>query len=142
MAVLLAAVVPAGRTSILAQSAGDAQVRAAFVFNFTKFVTWPGETSGALVIGVAGDADLAGSIAGMVSGRRRAVTVRVVALVGRPLNAVLATVHAMLSSAATQFRSREESDDEACQSQAGREPPDVSAQGRRWRRRRDRKSVV
>ena len=46
-----------------------AQVKAAFLFNFTKFVEWPEPSDGSLIIGIAGDDDFAEIVA---FGRTRA----------------------------------------------------------------------
>ncbi len=44
------------------------QVKAAFIFNFAKFVQWPAE-SGALVIGVVGNEALAQAVTRAIEGR-------------------------------------------------------------------------
>jgi hypothetical protein len=68
----------------VAAAGGDAdpvaltQVKAAFLFNFAKFVQWPAE-SGPLVIGVVGDEALAAAVAHLAAGRTvdgRSVEVR------------------------------------------------------------------
>jgi hypothetical protein len=46
-----------------------AQVKAAFLFNFTKFVEWPEPSDGSLIIGIAGDDDFAEIVAFAVRGR-------------------------------------------------------------------------
>ena len=59
---------------------GDLQAKAAFLFNFARFVQWSASTA-PLVIGVAGDAALATVVAATVKGRTiegREVEVRVV----------------------------------------------------------------
>lgn len=46
------------RTPVQAQTANEYQVKAAFIFNFAKFVEWPNDAfgdGGALVVGVVGD---------------------------------------------------------------------------------------
>jgi hypothetical protein len=48
---------------------GDAQVKAAFLFNFTRFIEWPAPTDRPLVIGVAGDVAFADVVSRTVSGR-------------------------------------------------------------------------
>ncbi len=53
----------------VAQGLDEAQVKAAFLFNFAKFVEWPGPANGPLVIAVAGDDRLADVLQGMVRGR-------------------------------------------------------------------------
>ena len=62
--------------SVPRTSAGDSvavleerQVKAAFLFNFTKFVEWPGPTEGPFLIGVAGDDEFAGILESVVRGR-------------------------------------------------------------------------
>jgi hypothetical protein len=45
-----------GSSTTKAQTAGEAQVKAAFLVNFTKFIQWPERTPGPIVIGVAADA--------------------------------------------------------------------------------------
>lgn len=57
-----------GRT---AESAAieESQVKAAFLFNFAKFVQWPTPPAGAMVIGVAGDRAFGELVDRMVHGR-------------------------------------------------------------------------
>jgi hypothetical protein len=64
----------------------ESQIKAAFVYNFTKFVEWPGEAFASkndpIVIGVLGDGALIGDLEAIVAGRRvngRAIVVRRVA---------------------------------------------------------------
>jgi len=47
----------------------DAQVKAAFLFNFAKFVQWPGPTDGPLVIAIAGDDYFAEIVTQTIRGR-------------------------------------------------------------------------
>lgn len=81
---LLAACAVAG-ARVGAQSASGADVKAAFVFNFAKFVEWPAPTlppGQAIVIGVLGSNKIADALARVVDGRMinsRSVQVRRVA---------------------------------------------------------------
>ena len=52
-----------------AQVLEESQVKAAFLFNFAKFVQWPGMPTGPLVLGVAGDERLAEVLEVLVKGR-------------------------------------------------------------------------
>lgn len=63
MAVAMLLPVPAG-----AQTVAEAELKAAFLFNFAKFVQWPAE-AGPLVVGVAGDEALATAVGKLVAGR-------------------------------------------------------------------------
>ena len=68
----------AGASRADTQPVGELQVKAAFLFNFTKFVTWP-EVSRPLTICIAGNAPLAAAANTVVQGRRvagRTVEVR------------------------------------------------------------------
>jgi hypothetical protein len=60
-------------TEALAQAQDEYQVKAAFLFNFVKFVEWPAEafsdSNAPLIIGVVGDDRFQGSIDQMISGR-------------------------------------------------------------------------
>jgi hypothetical protein len=49
--------------------AGEVQVKAAFLFNFAKFVQWPGPNDGPLVIGIVGDDAFAEIVTKTVKGR-------------------------------------------------------------------------
>ena len=58
------------RSSTLeARQLDDAQVKAAFVFNLAKFVHWPVDETGPLVIGIAGDNRFADVVAKTVLAR-------------------------------------------------------------------------
>lgn len=66
-------------------SAGEWQIKSAFIYNFTKFVEWPqtalATESQPIVIGVLGEATLAQQLAALVADRNvngRAIEVRVV----------------------------------------------------------------
>jgi hypothetical protein len=68
-----------------AKSAGEWQVKSAFIYNFTKFVEWPptalSSPSQPIVIGVLGEPTLAQQLATVVAGRNvngRPIEVRVV----------------------------------------------------------------
>lgn len=69
-------------SSSSAEQAGpldERQVKAAFLFNFTKFVDWPAAGSGPLVIGIAGDEEFAQIVEAVVRGRTakgRELTIR------------------------------------------------------------------
>ena len=58
---------------VQAQSSNEYQVKAAFLYNFAKFVDWPAEafagSNGKLVIGVIGDDPFGGSLDQAVSGK-------------------------------------------------------------------------
>jgi len=65
-------------------SRGD-QIRAAFLYNFTKFIEWPSnsftDVNAAIVIGVLGDSSLAAALTAVVRDRKvngRPITVRAV----------------------------------------------------------------
>lgn len=51
------------------QAIEEGQAKAAFLFNFAKFVQWPGLTDSPLVIGVVGDDHLAELVEATVRGR-------------------------------------------------------------------------
>jgi hypothetical protein len=55
--------------TVEASTVGDAQVKAAFLFNFTRFIEWPAPSDGPLVIGVGGDVGFADIVSQTVSGR-------------------------------------------------------------------------
>jgi hypothetical protein len=62
-------------TSAIAQQAGDeAQVKAAFVYNFMKFVEWPVDATqrsgDSLVVAVIGDGDVADAAARFLAGKQ------------------------------------------------------------------------
>jgi hypothetical protein len=62
-----------------AQTIDEEQAKALFLFNFARFVQWPDEGMGTIVIGVAGDDHLAETTETLVRGRTidgRAVVVR------------------------------------------------------------------
>jgi YfiR/HmsC-like len=48
---------------------GEGQVKAAFLFNFAKFVQWPASEDGLLIIGIVGDDAFAEIVAKTVKGR-------------------------------------------------------------------------
>jgi hypothetical protein len=56
-------------TSLEAGAVSDGQVKAAFLFNFAKFVNWPAANEGPLVIGIAGDDAFAEVVTKTVRGR-------------------------------------------------------------------------
>ena len=66
---------PTVRASAEQQKFDEYQVKAAFVFNFAKFVQWP-DPAGPLVIGVVGDSPIERQLLDTVRGR---------AIAGRPL---------------------------------------------------------
>jgi hypothetical protein len=57
-----------GRTLADQGPVSDIQVKAAFIFNFAKFVQWPAD-GGAIVIGVVGDEALAQAVTRAIEGR-------------------------------------------------------------------------
>ncbi len=68
----------AGVPSAATQPVAELQVKAAFLFNFAKFVTWP-EVSRPMTICIAGNAPLAAAVTTVVQGKLvagRAVDVR------------------------------------------------------------------
>jgi hypothetical protein len=80
LAAAMALVCAGGVAQATAVPVGDLQAKAAFLFNFARFVQWSTSTA-PLVIGVAGDAALATMVAATVKGRTiagREVEVRVV----------------------------------------------------------------
>jgi hypothetical protein len=78
---IIAAIVTAG-SAPAAQQASSATVKAAFLYNFAKFVEWPPDPAGAepqqFVIGVLGNDDVAQSLTDIVKGK---------SLHGRPVSA-------------------------------------------------------
>lgn len=56
-------------TTLEAGPVSDSQVKAAFLFNFAKFVNWPGPSDGPFVIGIAGDDAFAEVVTRTVRGR-------------------------------------------------------------------------
>ncbi len=48
---------------------GEVQVKAGFLFNFAKFVQWPGSNDGPLVVGIVGDDAFAEIVATTVKGQ-------------------------------------------------------------------------
>jgi hypothetical protein len=81
-ALLLASVMAialCGCATAHAQAIEEEQAKALFLFNFARFVHWPDEGMGTIVIGVAGDDHLAATTETLVRGRTidgRAVVVR------------------------------------------------------------------
>ncbi len=79
-AILIALVASMGHvltTRVTAQAVNEYQVKAAFIFNFAKFVEWPVDASGepgVLVVGVVGDDPFGGALdrlnGSLVNGRR------------------------------------------------------------------------
>lgn len=66
----LVAIVPAwSATDGPARRGEEAQVKAAFLFNFAKFTSWPSPPEGPLVIGIAGDPAFSGVVERLVKGR-------------------------------------------------------------------------
>ena len=70
-------------SAIQAQSSSEYQVKAAFLYNFAKFVDWPGEAfsdgSAPLVIGVIGNDPFGGALDSAINGKNiggRRLTVR------------------------------------------------------------------
>jgi hypothetical protein len=66
-----------------AQTSREDQIKAAFIYNFTKFIEWPAQSftdgNAAIVIGVLGDSPMAGVLDDVVRGRKvngRPITVR------------------------------------------------------------------
>jgi hypothetical protein len=53
-----------------ARQLSDAQIKAAFLFNLAKFIEWPAQGAGSLVIGIAGDTAFTGVVAQIVAGRK------------------------------------------------------------------------
>jgi hypothetical protein len=81
-AVALMATAPVRATQV-----ADVQVKAAFLFNFARFVQWPASPDRPLIIGIAGDKPLAAVVAATVKGRTvsgRAVEVRVLEIADSP----------------------------------------------------------
>jgi hypothetical protein len=56
-------------TTLEAGPVSDSQVKAAFLFNFAKFVSWPAPGEGPLVVGIAGDDAFAQIVTQTVRGR-------------------------------------------------------------------------
>lgn len=70
-------------SAVQAQTSGEYQVKAAFLYNFAKFVDWPGEAfsdgSAPLVIGVIGNDPFGGALDSAINGKNiggRRLTVR------------------------------------------------------------------
>jgi hypothetical protein len=102
LALLLLA--PAGRLQAQESLPSEYQVKAAFLFNFAKFVTWPaGDFAGPdapLVIGVYGDDPFHGDLKIMVAGKRIKGHPVVFRLVTAPANAK--SCHILFVSASAQ----------------------------------------
>ena len=63
LALLFVASGNSGISEVHAQSADEYQVKAAFIFNFAKFVEWPSDgNDGELVVGVVGDDPFGGAL--------------------------------------------------------------------------------
>jgi hypothetical protein len=82
-ALCLFAIAPGAVADARATSAGEWQIKSAFIYNFTKFVEWPeaalGEPTQPIVIGVLGEKPLAQQLAAVVAGRNvngRSIEVR------------------------------------------------------------------
>jgi hypothetical protein len=65
----LAAAMPAAATDSAATQIDEGQMKAAFLFNFAKFVQWPASQEGPLVIGVAGDEAFSTLVQRLIEGR-------------------------------------------------------------------------
>lgn len=66
-----AAAVAAAALCLAAQEFGEYEIKAAFLYNFANFVSWPPERqSGDLVIGIVGEDPFAGVIDGIVRERK------------------------------------------------------------------------
>ena len=83
MLVGLLGLVPHVNAADAADVSKEYQIKAAFVYNFTKFVEWPAtrfaETDSPIVIGVLGENPFGGELDKMVQGRKvhgRAIVVR------------------------------------------------------------------
>jgi hypothetical protein len=86
LSVMLASLVCAACSAMMAAQSGELteyQVKAAFLFNFTKFVEWPGtafaDPRSPIVLGVLGDDPFGGSLSLIVDGqlvRGRGITIR------------------------------------------------------------------
>ena len=61
------------RSTLQAQSSGEYQIKAAFLYNFAKFVDWPAEafagSNGKLIIGVIGDDPFGGALNQAINGK-------------------------------------------------------------------------
>ena len=60
---------PIQSSSAAFDSPGEYEVKAAFLFNFLKFIEWPAPTGGAIVVGIVGDNRFGDVIEGVVSGK-------------------------------------------------------------------------
>lgn len=72
LAGVLALVLPCLEWRVAAVEAGqmsEAQVKAAFLLNFTRFVEWPPRSDGPLLVGIAGDDAFADIVAQTARGR-------------------------------------------------------------------------
>jgi hypothetical protein len=61
-----------GSTRVAGQGSGEYSVKAAFLYNFAKFVDWPadaGNGTGAIVIGILGDDPFGGTLDQVVAGK-------------------------------------------------------------------------
>jgi hypothetical protein len=68
-ALAFAIAMPAAATESVANQIDEGQMKAAFLFNFAKFVQWPASQGGPLVIGVAGDEVFSTLVARLIEGR-------------------------------------------------------------------------
>jgi len=73
LAVLGLALSPPGGGGVAAQEFSEYTVKAAYLVNFIKFVTWPGKAyaddNGAIVIGILGEDPFGDTLDGMVKGK-------------------------------------------------------------------------
>ena len=94
---LMAAMAVGGSSASAQAPASEAQVKAAFVYNFLKFVEWPaGAFAGpqdSLVVGIVGTTPTAEAAAAFLAGK--GVNTRPIAVRRMPLDAPIVGVHAI-----------------------------------------------
>src|SRR5690349_1430055 len=94
---VLAAMAVGGSGASAQAPPGEAQVKAAFVYNFLKFVEWPAgafaSPQDSLVVGIVGTSPTAEAAAAFLAGK--AVNTRPIAVRRMPLDAPIVGVHAI-----------------------------------------------
>jgi len=90
---------------LAAQARNELQVKAAFVYNLTKYVEWP-QSTGPLLIGVVGDGPMGSILKEMMSGKRSdSRPIEVILL--SPDDAALTRCHLLFISFRSQKKNRE-----------------------------------
>lgn len=96
-------------TTLAEQALGEAQVKAAFLLNFAKFIQWPDRPAGPIVIGIAGDDAFAQVVSDTVRGRSvdgRPFETRVLASGDDPSNCQIVFIAVMRPAVAAEWLQR------------------------------------